>query len=109
MSEWLDNVRAVIQAPETAGTVGALLSLRWAPGGTFAVRAVSVIGGLSVAMWGMPWICEVMHITSKAGLGFFVFLGGLCGMNLLTKIVEHVAATPLGQLLSALLPRKKVP
>ena len=99
---WIDdNVNQLAQSPAIAGTVGSLLSLRWVPGNSWASRGFSFTCGMALVIWGVPYAVEVMGITSKAGPPVFGLFAGLLGMNLITKAVDYMAETALGQLVSS--------
>lgn len=96
-----DLPNQIAQSPATAGTVGALLSLRWVPGNTWGTKAFSFAGSMAVVIWGVPWVLEVMSVTSKAAPPAFGLIAGLLGMNIITKGVEYVAQTRLGDLIAS--------
>lgn len=101
MSWFDDQLTALAQSPAAAGVAGTLLSLRWAPGNSWASRAWSVAGGLALVIWGAPYAVEALGITAKAGPPAIGFLAGFLGLNLLSKLWDWVAATSFGELLSS--------
>jgi hypothetical protein len=107
MADWIDNVRAFMQAPETAGTTGALISLKWMPiGSTWRNKAASLACGVSVAFFVMPFIGEVLKLESRAANAMFGYLGGFLGMILLSRLWDYTATTPFGELLTLIFTRK---
>lgn len=101
MSWFDDNVNQLAQSPAVAGTVGSLLSLRWVPGNSWGARGFSFACGMALVIWGVPYAVDFMGITSKAGPPAFGLLAGLLGMNLITKAVEYVAETKLGEIIAS--------
>jgi hypothetical protein len=89
------------QSPAAAGTVGALLSLRWVPGNSWGTKAFSFSGSMAVVIFAVPWALDVMSVTSKSAPPAFGLIAGLLGMNLLTKAVDYVAQTQLGDLIAS--------
>lgn len=107
MSDWLDNLRAFIQAPEVPGVAGAIMSLRWLPiGSTWKNKFSSFAFGVCVAVFLVPYIIEALGVKSQAATGFFGFLGGLFGMLLLSRAWDHLATTSFGELLASIFTRK---
>lgn len=96
-----DQVTQVAQSPAFAGTAGALLSLRWVPGNSWKAKAFSFSGSMAVVIWCVPWALESMGVTSKAAPPAFGLMAGLLGMNLLSKAVEYVLATSLGEMVTS--------
>jgi hypothetical protein len=108
MSEWLDNVRSFLAAPEVSGVSGAIISLRWLPvGSTWANRFASMACGLSTAVFLVPYLLDVAGIKSNGAAGAFSFIGGLFGLLLLSRAWEHLSKVEFGGLLAYLFPRQK--
>lgn len=102
MSLWDD----VVMRPETAGAFGALLSLRWVPGTSWAARASAFGTGVGFAVYVAPLFIEYAGVTSKTAPLAIAFAMGFLGMNLAAKVIEAVKNLDLVEILSALRSRK---
>lgn len=71
------------------GLIGALLSLRFAPGATGLQRSVNVIGGMFTATYLAPLVRQEfsMPASFEAGVGFIL---GLCGMAIVAAFMEQI-------------------
>jgi hypothetical protein len=105
---WLDDqIAQYAQSPAVAGAVGSLLSLRWMPGSSWSSKFVSFAAGISVSLFLVPYVVELMGVTSKAGPSAFGFLAGFLGMMLMGKLWDHVSKTSLGEFLGSIFTRKQ--
>jgi hypothetical protein len=91
-----------LQSFEGAGTLGALLSLRWAPGKTFFDRLFAIGGGLGMAFYVGPFIMERMEVKSSNGLMAGGFLLGTLGALLIVRGVAAVRELDTGRLIDIL-------
>ncbi len=108
MSEWLENVRSFLAAPEVPGVFGAIISLRWLPvGSTWANKFASIVAGLSTARFLIPYLLDVAGIKSSGAVGAFSFLGGLFGLLLLSRAWDHLSTVQFGGVLAYFFPRQK--
>lgn len=76
---WTSNVQPILAQPETAGTVGSVLSLRWAPGKTWGTKAFAVFSGAAVVVFVSPAAAQFFNVSSPRYLvlmGFFFGFGG---------------------------------
>jgi hypothetical protein len=105
---WLDDkLIDVTQSPAVAAVIGSLLSLRWMPvGSTWANKLTSLMAGVGLAFWVIPWAVEGAGIESTKAIGAFSFLGGFLGLLVLSRLWDYVSTTPVGEMLTALFKRK---
>lgn len=106
MSELLAKLWHLLVTPEGAGAIGSIVSLRWAPGDSILVRLTSVAGGMAFAIFVVPFLVEYMEIKSARAPLAFAFIGGLIGMNILSKAWLFAQSIDFRELLSIALRRK---
>ena len=88
MNDWL----AVLGFKTTTllgGLIGALFSLKFAPGSGTGQKAINVIGGMFTATYVAPLLRQEFGLPSsfEAGVGFLI---GLCGMAVLAAFMQQV-------------------
>lgn len=105
---WIDDkLIEVTQSPAVAAVIGSLLSLKWMPvGSTWMNKLSSLMAGVGLAFWVIPWAVEGAGIESTKAIGAFSFLGGFLGLLVLSRLWGYVSTTPVGEMLTALFKRK---
>lgn len=93
LDRWIYN-------PLMAGAVGAVVSLRWAPGENWLGRLFNVLCGTAITTFGSPAAWEYFRLTSNAQQTFTAFALGVLGMNLAATVVTWVANVKIGDLLA---------
>lgn len=87
--------------PETTGLLGSILGAINAPGATWRERLFNFGSGLGAAWFLAPAVEDYFELASRNQRMAVAFVIGLVGMNLVSKVIEHVKNTPLFALLSA--------
>mgnify|MGYP000608996303 CR=1 FL=1 len=70
-----------------AGSVGAVVSLRFVRGSVFE-KVLMVIGGSALSYFGTPFVADYLSMTDAEGLVGFMM--GLFGMAIITKVYEVI-------------------
>lgn len=95
----LDSLTA-LAARIGPGIVGSALALRWLPAeSTRWDRAVSLVGGLGVAIYVGPAIAAVSAIERPQYEAGIIFAAGLFGMLVAGELVAAIREVQLGPLL----------
>lgn len=95
-----------IAHPLTAGVGGAIVGLRFAPGGTWIERLGNTIAGVSCAWWISPALSEILVLTSPAQVSALSFAIGMFGMSLVAAILEAVKTMKWAEIIASWLIRK---
>lgn len=89
----VETPQRVLGWPETVGFIGALVSLRWAPGAGFFVRAWNVLCGWSAAVYVTPPLVHWLGLARLHGADLGgAFIVGAFGMNIMAATIEWVRA-----------------
>jgi len=104
---WIDDKLVdITQSPAAAAVIGSLLSLKWMPvGSTWMNKLSSLMAGIGLAFWVIPWAVEGAGIGSTKAIGAFSFLGGFLGLLVLSRLWDYVSTTPFGDMLTSLFKR----
>lgn len=102
----LDDLDRAARHPYAAGLAGSLVSLRFAPGDTWRARAVNVLLGSLTAAYVSPALTAWLRIDQPSLQAGAAFLLGLFGLSLASALMQAIASTPLGQILTGWLGRK---
>lgn len=70
---------------------GSAVGLKWSPGSILARFGNWAIGGVVGFALG-PWLAEIFTVTSPAGKFGVSFSVGMCGIFIISKLVESVQA-----------------
>jgi hypothetical protein len=85
----LDFPKAIAH-PIAAGLMGAIVGLRFAPGGAWWERASNVAAGALCAGYVSPAAAEVLGLGSSATQSALAFLLGMFGMSLAAAVLTAV-------------------
>lgn len=85
MGEWWGTFKSALSSFETAGTLGAILSMRWVPGNSWTERFFSFVSGLGMAFFIGPYLMEHINVQSENGLMASGFLLGVFGAHIISK------------------------
>lgn len=104
MDDWIsqtsDRMHAIFQTVDAAGFVGALVSLRWAPGDKTWVRVSNVVCGWAAAHYlTIPltkWLDFDSVRSGDLGVAFFV---GMFSMNISASVLDYVRTGKWAELL----------
>lgn len=77
----------IIRHPYTIGLLGAVVSLRWAPGKTWFSRFCNVLIGSLLAGFFSPAISEFFNLTTDGTQNAMAFATGLFGMNWVSTVI----------------------
>jgi hypothetical protein len=101
--DWSKAFDAVVHNPFVVGAVGAIVSLKYAPGDKWFDRAQNVFGGSVCAGYGTPFLVEWMGWTSPHITVFAGFVIGLVSMTLVAEILQAVKGVKWSDLLVTLI------
>ena len=85
-----DDWDKAFQHPAAAGVLGSLLSLRWVPGNSWGERLFSFGCGMGVVLYLVPAAMGYFEVKALWAGPAFGFMGGILGINLISKSVEYV-------------------
>ncbi len=86
--------------PVTAGVLGSLLGLRWAPGLSIVDKCLNVAGGTIVSAFGGPALGEYLELTpSQLAVAGLVL--GLFGISLVDAVMRAVRSIDLASIISS--------
>lgn len=92
----------LVHSSEAAGTLGALISLKFVKGNAASIFA-ALGSGLGMAFFVGPYLMEVMGVTSEKGLMAGGFLVGITGAVLVARIIGAAQAIDIKRELTGLL------
>lgn len=98
----LGAIKSAISSFEAAGTLGAILSLRWAPGTTWWERLTTFGSGIGMAFFIGPYLMERLEVKSANGLMAAGFMLGILGAHLIAKCVAGARKLDLQKLIEML-------
>lgn len=87
---------------EAAGTIGALISIKWAKGDAFSIL-FSLFGGLGMAFYIGPGLMEVMEVKSANGLMAGGFMLGTSGAIIIARVVAIIRTMDMKKGITAFL------
>lgn len=94
-------------APFAVGSAGAVVSLKFVPGPTWAERAFNVLTGCLCAGFLAPAAAEWFHMTSR-GLQFgLAFLVGMFGLSVAAAVASGLRDLKLAEMVAGWLPGRK--
>ena len=96
----------LITNPLSLGVVGALISLRLAPGNSWLERFSNVAIGSAFAIVGAPAAWEGFGLKSMSMLGFLSFVIGMFGLSLAAAIMQGLRELKVGDILTGWLSRR---
>lgn len=86
----------LLRSPWTAGALGALVGLKFAPGLSWVERVFNVIAGALCAGYASPALAEWLHVAGEGMRGGLSFVIGLFGLSLAAAIVQGMRDARLG-------------
>lgn len=95
-----------LRHPLTAGTVGALIGLRWAPGLTWPSRMANVLAGSLTAAYFAPALAQWLRIDGSAMHGALSFAVGLFGLNLCAAGMQALRELKVADIIASWLSRR---
>lgn len=95
----------LIGTPLSAGLVGALAGLKFAPGITWGERTINVITGSACAGFVAPAAGEIFKLTTPSMLSCLSFFLGMFGMSLAAAIMAGLREVKLGEIIQSWLSR----
>lgn len=101
MPSWLLNwFNEHVLQPEVSGLAGAALGALNTPGSSKWEKLLNFAAGICAAWFLTPAITEYFAMQTQSAKMAAAFIVGLVGMNLLSKIIDHVRRSKLSDLLS---------
>jgi hypothetical protein len=100
------NLDKILTSPFTAGLVGALVGLRFAPGISWGERVTNVAAGAACSAFMAPAASEVFLLTSESMMGFLSFAIGMFGMSVAAAIMEGLREIKVAELINGWFQRK---
>lgn len=99
------DIQRVVAHPITAGVVGAVLGLKWAPGTSMAERLINVCSGAAVAGYVGPALGEWLHLgaSAQSAVGFAL---GLLGLSMAGALVDGIKQLKLADIISGWISRR---
>lgn len=92
--------------PFMAGALGALATLRFAPGASWWERATNVLAGSVCAGYCAPALAEWWSIASPCMHSALAFGVGMFGLSLAAAITQGIRDTRVGEIISGWISRK---
>ena len=86
----------IIRSPYAAGLVGAIVSLKSAPGSSWKERCFNIFCGSMGAGFMSPAASEYFSLNSPAAQTAMAFAIGLFGLNLMAVVIESLKTINLG-------------
>lgn len=106
-----DSLWKWLSSPFSAGFLGTIASLKWAPGKSWWDRFTNVIVAFCIVRYACPALFQAFGIIGDGYQGCSAFFIGLYSLNLCNKVNEGFSALNLGPLfmdaINNFLPRKK--
>jgi len=93
------DLQTLARSAPGAGLVGALISLRFAPGLTWAERAVNVVSGTAIASYVGPSAADVLMLHSDNAKMGVAFMLGFLGISLAGSVLQAVREIKLAEIL----------
>jgi hypothetical protein len=99
------DIQRVVAHPLTAGIVGAVLGLKWAPGNSLTERLINVCSGAAVAGYVGPAFGGWLRLgaSAQSALGFAL---GLLGLSMAGAIVDGIRQLKLADIISGWISRR---
>lgn len=97
---------AVVKSPFVVGALGALASLKFAPGETRWEKFLNVLAGTLAAGFSTPFLAEYLKMPSPAFLNAAAFFIGLLGMSLVAQILQTLRDTQWAAIVTGWLSRR---
>jgi len=88
----------VLKSPFLPGLLGAIVSLRTAPGATWKERVFNVMCGTVMAGFLTPGITDYFHLAEPSMQSAMAFAIGLFGLNIAAAVVLAIKAYDFGSL-----------
>ena len=99
------NPELLAKSPVLASMAGAVVGLKFAPGDSWAARAINGFGGFATAIFGtqlLAWFLKLENVGAIAGLSFVV---GILSMVVFDAVVKGLAETRVGEFFNGVLQR----
>jgi len=97
----------VARNPFMAGALGALATLRFAPGASWWERATNVLAGSVCAGYCAPALAEWWRITQPGIHAALAFGVGMFGLSLAAAITQGIRDTRVAEIIAGWLSRSK--
>jgi hypothetical protein len=94
------DIVEVLSHPASAGIVGALIGLKFAPGVSWSERLFNLTAGSTIAWFGAPAAIEFFAIKSQGMTSFLSFSIGMFGLSIAAAIFSGIKETKLGEILT---------
>ena len=100
------NLHDVWVHPFMAGTLGALVGLRFAPGLGVVERSINVSSGALVASFLTPVATTVLSVNSPSVESGFAFILGMFGMSIMASVMTGLREVRFGEIITGWLKRR---
>lgn len=90
-----------VATPLTAGLIGAMVGLKFAPGLTWTERTVNVLSGSACAGFIAPAAGELFKLTTPSMLSALAFFLGMFGMSLAAAIMVGLRDVKVGEIIQS--------
>lgn len=95
-----------LASPFVVGALGALVGLRFAPGASWAGRALNVGSGGVCAWFVAPALAEMGHVSSAGMAAALAFAVGMFGLSAASAISDGLRALKVGEIITGWLSRR---
>ena len=93
--------------PFVVGALGALVALKFAPGGSWLERLANVVSGSLAAGFLTPALVQWLQMDAPSYASGAAFVVGLLGMSVADAIVAGIRETPIAKIVTGWLSRRQ--
>src|SRR6478735_4613703 len=96
----------VLSSPFTVGGFGAIVALKFAPGGSWWERVTNVASGALASGYMAPALVDWLQLKTPGLANASAFVIGLLGMSLIAALLEGIRNLKLAEILQGWLARR---
>lgn len=100
------DIEKLARSPFAVGALGALVTLRMAPGTTWWERATNVLGGSVCAGYCAPALAEWWRVATPGMHAILAFGVGMFGLSLVGAVMQGIKDTKVAEIITGWVSRK---